>query len=470
MRGGLLNTNDQPVSYLSKTLQRLARVEPRETGAALAAFLYLFWIFTSYFMLRPVRETMGITGGIRNLQWLFSATFVAMLAAVPLFGIVTARFRRAVFVPWISAFFMLHMLVFAVFFQLNPDGVWTARVFYVWLSVFNFFVISVAWSLMVDVFSPEQSRRLFAFISAGASAGGLLGPVLGGLLVGGVGYAGLMILAAVLLSLTLFCIRYLLIWQARGGSAAMADSTHLSANLDKPMGGNPLAGFWLVARSPYMLGISAFVILLATATTFLYFDQARLVQEAFPLKTQQTQVFSAIDFAVQALAIITQLFFTARIAERLDVVALLALVPALMVVGFLALSAAPVFWVLAAVMILRRSGEYALVRPGREMLFTTVDVETKYKAKNFIDTVVYRGGDAVSGWAKAGLDMLGQGFSFVALIGAALAAVWAWVGYKLGRMHQAERVTNEEIDRARVTGSPVEALKPAQNLAGDGAA
>lgn len=430
-------------SFMARSLQRLARVKPEETAAVLTAFAYLFTLFTSYFMLRPVRETMGITGGVRNLQWLFTATFVAMLVAVPIFGAVSGRFRRTAFVPWVNGFFMLNMLFFAILFRVKLDDVWTARVFFVWLSVFNLFVISVAWSVMVDVFRPEQGRRLFAFISAGASLGGLVGPAIGGLFVERLGYSGLMTLSTVLLGLTIFCIRYLIGWRSRGGAGAVAGSMAASEDPERPMGGNPLAGISLVAGSGYLLGIGAFVLLVATANTFLYFDQARLVEQAFPDRTQQTQVFSAIDFIVQALTITIQLFLTARIAARFDVVGLLVSVPLLMVGGFVVLSIAPVFSVLAVVMVVRRTGEYALSRPGREMLFTSVNVETKYKAKNFIDTVVYRGGDAVSAWAKAGLDSLGRGFSFVALVGAVLAVVWAWVSLQIGRKHESERAAEE---------------------------
>jgi AAA family ATP:ADP antiporter len=246
-----------------------------------------------------------------------------------------------------------------------------------------------------------------------------------------------MLLSSAILATTIFCVRYLIAWRGKAGAGGVAGSLAARENPERAMGGNPFAGVSLVAKSPYLLGISAFVILLATSTTFLYFDQARMIAQAFPKRTQQTQVFSLIDFIVQALAITVQLFFTGRIASRLGAVGLLVSVPILMVGGFVGLSIAPVFSVLAVVMVIRRSGEYALARPAREMLFTTVDVETKYKAKNFIDTVVYRGGDAVSGWAKTGLDSLGQGFSFVALIGAALAALWAWVGFRLGQKHDA---------------------------------
>lgn len=431
-----MTVSDASDTLLQRVLRRLVLIEPREVSAVLTGFAYFFFLFTSYALLRPIRETMGIAGGVRNLPWLFTATFVTMLLVMPLFGVVSAKFRRIVVVPWVNAFFMFNLLIFAALFYVRPDDVWVARVFYVWLSVFNLFVISVAWSVMVDAFRADQAKRVFAFMAAGISTGGLVGPALTTVLVEVVGNWGLMALSTVLLGMTIFCVRHLFAWRARAGAGAPSVATAAAENPGKAMGGNPFAGLTLVLKSPYLLGISAFVVLLSSASTFLYFDQARLVEAQYPNQADQTQIFGSIDFIVQALALATQLFFTGRIASRLGLVVLLTSVPLLMVAGFIALAFAPVFSVLAVVMIIRRAGEYGLLRPGREMLFSTVDVESKYKAKNFIDTVVYRGGDAVSGWVKSGLDALGQGFAFVALFGAALAGLWVWVGYLLGRKHE----------------------------------
>ncbi|SOZ10439.1 NTP/NDP exchange transporter [Cupriavidus taiwanensis] len=416
-------------------------VRSGEAGAVIAGFLFFFCLFASYFMLRPVRETMGIAGGVKNLQWLFTATFVVMLAAIPLYGAVCAWLPRRRFVPWVYAFFIANLLAFALATRTLPDNVWLARVFYVWLSVFNLFVVSVAWSLMADVFRPEQARRLFALLAAGASAGGLAGPVLGGWLVPHIGLTGLMLLSAALLAATLPGVGWLFGWRRRAGAGvAPPDQTVAATAPDpaNPIGGGLLAGLSLLLRSRYLLGIGLFVILLATASTFLYFEQARLVAEAFPERTRQTQVFSALDAVVQALTILVQLFFTGRMARRYGVTVLLSAVPLAVAAGFLVLALLPTFGVLAGVMILRRVGEYALLRPGREMLFTVVDAETKYKAKNVIDTAVYRAGDAVSAWVKTGIDALAGHPATVALAGAMLALLWAGLGWWLGRRHEGQ--------------------------------
>ncbi|MER0043779.1 MFS transporter [Pseudomonas sp. MGal98] len=431
------------------TPQRLARAinaQPAELTAALAGFALFFCLFCGYFMLRPIRESMGIQAGVENLQWLFTATFVVMLLAVPLFAWLNSRVPRIRFIDWVYGFFCLNLLGFAVAFSLMADSLWLARVFYVWISVYNLFVVSVAWSLMADVFDSPQAKRLFAFIAAGASVGGLAGPALSTLLVGSIGASGLVMLAAGLLAGALALKHYLMLWREWAGAGRPGASQAESPR--RPVAGNPFSGMTRVFTSPYLLGICAFVILLATVTTFLYFEQARLVAERFPDRDAQVQVFGLIDFVVQAGALLAQLFITGRVAQRLGVRSLLAAVPLLMCVGFLALALAPTFAVLAGLMIVRRIGEYAFVRPGREMLFAPLDAESKYKAKNFIDTVVYRGGDALSGWAKSLIDMLGYGVALIALIGAVCAALWGLLGWYLGG-----RADHGETDRPPQAGS-----------------
>lgn len=439
--------HDAPAGRLARLWHGFG-VRSGEAGAVVAGFLFFFCLFASYFMLRPVRETMGIAGGVKNLQWLFTATFVVMLAAIPLYGAVCAWLPRRRFVPWVYAFFIANLLAFALATRALPDNVWLARVFYVWLSVFNLFVVSVAWSLMADVFRPEQARRLFALLAAGASAGGLAGPVLGGWLVPHIGLTGLMLLSAALLAATLPGVGWLFGWRRRAGAGVGPPGQRVAGAAEdpaNPIGGGLLAGLSLLLRSRYLLGIALFVILLATASTFLYFEQARLVAEAFPERTRQTQVFSALDAVVQALTILVQLFFTGRMARRYGVTVLLTAVPLAVAAGFLVLALLPTFGVLAGVMILRRVGEYALLRPGREMLFTVVDAETKYKAKNVIDTAVYRAGDAVSAWVKTAIDALSGHPATVALAGALLAVGWAGLGWWLGRRHAGQlRPTGDE--------------------------
>ncbi len=421
---------------LSRRLARLVDVAPAELPPLLAGIGLFFLLFSGYFLLRPVRETMGVAGGVHNLQWLFTGTFVVTLAALPLFGWLAGRVARRHILFWCYGFFALNLIAFAVAFQLWPQQPWLARTFYIWLSVFNLLAISLAWSLLADLFPSASAKRLFGLFAAGASAGGLCGPLLGALLVAPLGHAGLLLLSALLLLAATLAAALLRRWRDRHPLSQSSSEPTESA---RPLGGSPFAGAVEVLRSRYLLGIALFVVLLASVSTFLYFEQARLVAETFTDRTRQTQVFALIDAVVQTLAILTQLFFTGRLAQRLGVGALLVAVPLVVACGFLALALAPTFALFVVVMVARRAGEYALVRPGREMLYTVVSAEEKYKAKNFIDTVVYRGADAVSGWLKRGLDLLAEQPALAMVIGALLALGWAVTGGWLGaRQRQRE--------------------------------
>ena len=414
-------------------LSRAFNLQAGEARPVCAGFAMFFLLFAGYFMLRPVRETMGITGGVDNLQWLFTGTFFATLAAMPLFGWIAGCVRRRRILYWVYGVFAANLLLFAAGFIAKPDDVWLARAFYIWLSVFNMIAISLAWSVLVDLFAVAQARRLFALMAAGASAGGLVGPLLGVALVGQVGHAGLLLLAALLLVGAAFAARAIQHW--RDLHPLRDDETPQRA---RPLGGNPLEGITDVLRSSYMLGIALFVVLLASANTFLYIEQARIIEAAFPDKTAQTRVFGLIDATVQALAILSQLFITGRVAQKLGIGVLLVTVPLLIAFGFVWLALAPGFGVFVAVMILRRAGEYGFMRPGREMLWTAVSDSAKYKAKNFTDSVVYRAGDMASAWVKTGVDALSGTPALAMLVGAAVCVAWAANGHLLAKA-QAQR-------------------------------
>lgn len=428
-------------SKVRRGLSRLIVAEPHEVPAVLGGHVLFFLLFASYFMLRPVRETFGIAGGVENLHWLYLGTFVATLVVVPFYGTLAKTIPRRRLLPVTYIFSAAVMAGFALSLATDPDNVWTARAFYIWLSVFNLFVISIAWSLMADVFNADQGHRLFGQIAAGASFGGLIGPLLSGLLVEPLGHSGLLLVSTAMLLTTLMAARYLIGWRKRHGNPEDPHSPP-----EKRIGGSIWAGLTLVLRSPYLLGISLFVLLLTSVSTFLYFEQARVVEATFPDRTAQTQVFSAIDFIVQSLTIFIQIFLTGRLTRRLGVTVLLAAVPLTMMFGFGLLALAATFPVLAVVMIVRRVGEYALVRPGREMLFTNVDPETKYKAKNAIDTAVYRFGDVIAAWANVGIVAIGTA-SAAAVVGGIISAAWGITGWLIGRRH--DRSADHRVAVAR---------------------
>lgn len=433
-----------PLSFGSRILQRVVSVEPHEISALFWSFAYFFSLLCGYYILRPLRDEMGIAGGVENLQWVFTGTFITTLAAVPFFGYVSARLPRQRLLPLVYYFFIANILIFYLLFNTAVGQAYVARAFFVWTSVFNLFVVSVFWSFMADLFTNVQARRLFGFIAAGGSAGAVTGPSFTALLATRVGPVNLLLISALLLALAVVCIHRLSAWsdqhRTRGKGIEIRSASR------EPLGGSPLAGIRLVFGSPYLLGICAFIWLYTSLSTFLYFTQAQIVAQAFDDPGARTTLFAGIDLAVNTLTITTQVLVTNRLMKWLGLPRTLALVPLLMIVGFIALGVAPVLPVLIAFQIVRRAGNYAVARPAREVLFTVVAREAKYKAKNFIDTVVYRGGDALSGWVFVGLNQLGLGLSAIALVAVPIAALWFVTGLVLGRKQERLR---QEVESQR---------------------
>ena len=428
-----------PATALQRALQRFAKVEPRESAAVLTAFLLFFFVLGSYFAVRPVRETIGTLLGRDRVAdlWLYTAIF--SIAIVPIYGWLVARVRRSLLLPWIYGIVALILAVLGAVMSNDEGNLAVGTFFYVWISVLNLMLVSVFWSFLLEMFTSEQTKRLFGFVAAGGTLGALLGPLTTRLVVDSVGNAGVLWIGTAGFVGAILCQRILLgIWkrEREASDAAAGISAAAAGARDRGVGGNPFAGISLVLKSPYLLGIALFVTLLSAVNTFLYFEQLRIVSETFSDTTRRTEVFANIDFVVQSLTIVSQLFLTGRIASKLGVRALLTLLPVVMIGMFMLLAAFNVFGVIALALVARRWGEYAFIRPGREMLFSALDTETKYKAKNFIDTVVYRGGDALSGWVKRGLDLLGEHPALAMFIGAGIALAWAGTGLVLGRSHR----------------------------------
>jgi AAA family ATP:ADP antiporter len=330
----------------------------------------------------------------------------------------------------VYGFFISMLLLFYVLMGGEQTPAAVARAFFIWTSVFNLFVVSVFWSFMADIYSNAQARRLFGFIAAGGTVGALAGPAIAVLLVQTIGTRNLLLVSAVFLSWALLCIARLSNWS----DSHPADKSHVPGNQNETrIGGGLWSGLTQVLRSPYLLGICLLMLLFTTLATFLYLMQAQIVRDAFTDSDQRTAVFAAIDLAVNALTLLLQVFLTSRLIRWFGIAAVLAIIPVLLAVGFSVLGVAPVLSVLVTVQIIRRAGNYAIMRPAREMLYVVIEREQKYKAKNFIDTVVYRSGDAISAWVYAGMRSLGLGLSSIALIAVPLALVWAWIAFGLGR-------------------------------------
>lgn len=400
-----------------------------------------------------MRDEMAVAGGVEHLQWMFSATFIAMLAVTPMFGWVTRRFAPPRFLPYIYSFFIAGLLLFYALFTSDIADAWVARAFFVWASVFNLFAVSVFWSLMVDIFDNQQAKRLFGVIAAGGTAGALAGPAMTAVLVLHLGTANLLLLCAALLGWAVLCTRRLTAW--RGAAArqrAKSEGHATDPGRDVALGGSILAGIRLIARSPYLAGICLLMLLFTTLATFLYFQQAQIVRDSFKDSAQRTAFFAGMDLAVNALTLFIQGFLTARIVARIGLDWALALVPILLAGGFLLLWMAPGLAVIACVQVARRAGEYALTRPAREMLYTVLGREEKYKAKNVIDTVVYRGGDAVSAWVFAGLQAIGVSAAGISFLAVPLSLAWAITGFRLGRRREKLAADRAENDITGGTG------------------
>jgi AAA family ATP:ADP antiporter len=412
-------------------LGRAVEVRAGEVRALLVAFAWFFALLLGYYVLRPIREEMAIRAGVAKLHWLFTATFAAMLLAVPLYSALVARVPRRRAVPWVYRFFLLHLLVFWALVRWEVAPAWTARAFYVWVSVYNLFVVSVFWSVLADLFTSAQGKRLFGFVAAGGSAGALLGSAVVAGLVGRLGIAGLLLVSAAFLEASARCAAGL----AR--QAPPAAGAGDPAREGGPLGGSAFAGFAAVARSPYLLAIAAQFVLFSLGSTFLYFNLARTVAGAFPDPATRAALFAQVDLAVNVAALATQSLATGRIVATIGLAGALVLVPALTAAGFALAALAPGPWTFGAFQVIRRAAHFAVDRPAREVLFTVVPREDKYKAKAFVDTFVYRGGDTASGWLHAALAAGGLALSGLSLAAVPFAMLSGGVALWLARRQRA---------------------------------
>lgn len=424
-------------SLLGKLLTRVAPIEPRETSAVVAAFSLFFFMWAGYFSVRPVRETIAtlLGGDVVADLWLYTAAFSILI--IPLYGSVVARFRRSTFLPWTYGIVAIALAAVGLMLSMADFDPLLGKAFYVFISVVNLFLLSMFWSFLLELFDRGQTKRLFGVIAAGGSAGALTGPLVSDLTVTLIGENGILFVASLMFVIAIVCQRMLLrIWSDRPDVDVRQQ--------DRPIGGNWFAGIPIILRSPYLLGIALFIVGISSVSTILYFEQLRIVADTFTETSERTRVFARMDWIVQSLTVVTQIFLTGRIASRLGVTTLLTLVPIIMVVAFLSLAMYSTFILFAAVFVLRRAGEYALVRPGREMLWAPLDKETKYKAKNTIDVPVYRGADYVGGQANAALVAIGVTPNGMMAVGAGVAAAWALVGWWLGRRYESGGATRHE--------------------------
>lgn len=401
-----------------------------ELKGLLWATAYGFFIMFSYYILRAVRDEIS-SADRGNLQILWTVVFLAMLVAVPLYSWITSRFSRGVFVPLANRFFIACLVGFWLCLVFLPDGArpWIDRVFYVWTSVFALFVVTVFWGLVADCFTNAQGKRMFAFIAVGSSLGGIVGSATTATLAEAVPVFSLLLLACVPLEVASWCALVLHRRFATGSVTAEGER-------DRVVGGNAWSGMKAVFQSRYLMGIAAFIALMTFVSTMLYFQQAYLIAQAFDDRGVRTAFFAKIDVAVNVLTIVFQVYLTARIMKWVGVGVTLAAVPVLMTVGFVSLGIFPTLAILVVTQVIYRAGRYGLTKPSREVLWTVLGREAKYKSKPFLDAAVYRGGDLVSGWIYAGLAAIGLSIGAIALVAAPVAGIWAMLAIYLGRQQE----------------------------------
>jgi AAA family ATP:ADP antiporter len=397
------------------------------------SFAYFFCVLSSYYILRPVRESMAVGSGPNTIPWLFFGTFATMLIAAPIFGWVASRYPRRQFLPWVYLFFIANILIFWLIFSIAIDNqsnhVWLGRVFFVWLSVFNLFVVSVFWSFMADIYTREQGRRLFGVITAGGSVGALIGGGVTSILVVRIGFQNLFPIAAALLLIAILCITRLRKWVEENHPNDVMDT----AASKKPLGGNPFSGVTHVFSSSYFTAIAVSSVIASLLGTALYMFTAQLVADAIPEANQQTRFFSNINNITNALALLGQLLIVKHVVQRFGIGASMSLLPIASIAGFILLAVEPTLGIVVLLTVLRRALGFSFSKPTTDMLYSVVTPEEKYKTKNFIDTAVYRSGDLVGTWSVKGLFAVGLSIPAISLIVVPFAAVWAAVAIWLGR-------------------------------------
>lgn len=405
----------------------LKKLSNKELNLIAHSFLYFFCLLCCYFILRPLRDEMGIINGAINMQWLFTGTFVAMLCIAPIFSLLVSKNSIKRVLLFSYSFFIGNILLFYLLFEGFGISRVVAISFFIWLSVFNLFVVSLFWSFMADVFSSKSSKRFFGIIASGGSLGALTGPVIANHLSSKFPISILLLVAAFFLIAALLCILGILKLSDKKQHFNKVIQTN-TVNVKRLF-----EGVQNIMKSPYLLGIVAFVLLYTSISTVLYFEQAHIVEEVLTKSTERIRYFSSIDFRVNAIAIIGQFFFAGSIIKKSGLSIVLASIPFIMGVGLIVLGLNPSLSVIAMLMVVHRAGNFMLLRPSKEILFTVSSFEDKYKSKNFIDTAIYRGGDALVGWLFAGLVALGWGLGAIAFLAIPISFLWSFIGYRLGK-------------------------------------
>jgi AAA family ATP:ADP antiporter len=412
-------------------VDKLLGIERGEYVAVAWSFAYFFCILSSYYIVRPVRETMAVGSGPQTIPYLFIGTFIAMMFATSIFGWIASRFPRRVFLPWVYLFFSANIAIFWIVFTQAIDSgestIWLGRAYFVWVGVFNLFVVSVFWSFMADIYTREQGRRLFGIISAGGSVGAILGGIGTSAMVTTIGTHNMLPVAGVLLLLSLICITQLRKWVI----SEHQDEVDETAASDKPLGGSAFAGITHMLSSNYFLAIAITSLIASTLGAALYMFAAELVEVEIPNVDERTRFFSNMNVAANLMTVMFQAFAVKQVVQRFGIGRALVLMPIVSAIGFALLAMDPVLAVVAILTVARRAVGFGFSKPGTDMLYSVVTPEEKYKTKNFIDTAIYRGGDVIGTWFIRSMSALGIAGISVVMI--PIAIFWAFVSLWLGR-------------------------------------
>ena len=431
-----MTANNNPIANF---LNMLSMIKEREVKAVIFSFLFVVVLMTAYYILRPVRDAMASDWTDAEVSWLWTLNFFISTGIVALYGMAVSKFRFRLLVPTMYSIFAGSFVMFYLLGSISDDRILIDKAFYVWVSVFSLFNISVFWSFMSELFSKEQSGRLFGIIAVGASVGGLIGPSITAFFSVSIGIDNLMLIASMMLLIPIPIIFYLQS-KATDLNNEKLDLTPTS----HPIGGNPIAGFKMLFSNPYLMSIALFIFLYTGISSFIYFELKNLLSDLS--RPERSAIWAQMDLAVNILSISIGLFATGRIVGKFGMPVTIAMVPVMVCIGLLILAISPLLGVVMILQIIRRAGNYGMTRPAREMLFTLVDRETRFKAKPVIDIVAYRGSDMLMAWLFTGLTQgLGLGLAAVAGVGAGIAALWSLVGIYLGRWFERDNSENDSI-------------------------
>lgn len=422
---------NKQLNPFSRLLLRSTNVQANEVKAAVLSFLFVFILMAAYYLLRPVRDAMASDWSDAEVSWLWTLNFFISTAIVAIYGLIISHISFRKLVPSVYLFFALSFVLFYLMAGTSDNADLIDKGFYLWVSVFALFHVSVFWSFMADTFNKDQAARLFSVIAAGASLGAIIGPLFSAVLVKSVGGQSLMLISAIMLLLPIPIIFEL-------GTLKKSDLGNVNLSVDiqqTKIGGNPFGGFREFFTNPYLLGIGVFIILYTGIGSFVYFEQKNLLVDYS--RADRAAIYGIRDTIINTITFVLAFFVTGRIVPKLGMPLALSLVPIIMIFGMLVLAFSPILIVAVGLWVTRSAGNYGLARPAREMLFTQVDRESRFKTKPVIDIVAYRGGDVIMGWFFTGLTQgLGLGLAAVALVGAGIAAAWGAVGWQLGKHYE----------------------------------